>query len=210
MSTAPVKVDYYFSAMSSFAYVGNAAFHAMAKRLSLDVTYRPVKLGEVFARSGGVAVKDRDPARLRNRLLELKRWKLHHGLEMNVEPKFFPTDPTLADLSIIAVQEAGGDAAALITAIMRKLWVEEQNIAERDVIAACLDACGEDREAVLKAADSDAIKAIYAANTERGLEVDIIGSPCVVYQGEAFWGQDRFFMAEEAILSGRAPIIIGR
>ena len=101
MSKAPAKVEYYFSAISSFAYVGNVAFHDMVKRLSLDVTYRPVKLGEVFARSGGASFKDRDPARLRNRLLELKRWKLHRGLEMNVEPKFsrpIPHWPTCRSL----------------------------------------------------------------------------------------------------------------
>ncbi|TLP43803.1 2-hydroxychromene-2-carboxylate isomerase [Cohaesibacter sp. CAU 1516] len=197
------SVDYYFTTISSFAYIGHQAFLDMASRLQLNVTYRPIQLGKVFAASGGLALGDRNPARNRNRMLELQRWRAHHGLEMNLQPKYFPTNPALADSAVIALLEEGRDPAALMTAIMRKVWLEEANIAERDVVAACLSAVGEDADAVLQKAESDTVAAIYEANTERGIAHDIIGSPCVVYQDEPFWGQDRFHLVEEAIQSGR-------
>nr|WP_321445730.1 2-hydroxychromene-2-carboxylate isomerase [uncultured Cohaesibacter sp.] len=201
------SVDYYFSCISSFAYIGHQAFQDMAARLGLDVTYRPVQLGKVFAASGGLALGDRDPARNRYRMLELQRWSAHHGLEMNFQPKFFPTNPALADAAVIAVAQEGRNPAALMTAIMRKVWVEEANIAEREVIATCLSAVGEDADAILQKAQSDTIADIYQANTEQGIALDIIGSPCVVYQGEPFWGQDRFSLVEEAIQSGRPAFV---
>lgn len=205
IATTTRSVEYFFSAISSFAYLGHWAFQDMAKRLELSVTYRPVQLGQVFGSSGGLAFGDRHPARNRNRMLELQRWREHRGLEMNLQPQFFPTNPALADCAIIAVQEEGRDPADLMAHIMRKVWIEEANIAERDVIADCLTACGEEADAILHKAESDTITGIYTTNTERGLALDIIGSPCVVYQDEPFWGQDRFHLVEEAILSGRDP-----
>lgn len=199
------SVDYYFSALSSFAYLGHRAFCQMATKLDLSVAWRPMQLGKVFAGSGGLLISDRHPARNRVRMLELQRWRTHRGLEMNLTPKFFPTNPTLADCAIIMVQEEGRDPADLINAIMEKLWIKDADIAQEDVVASCLQACGEDAQAVLKAAKSGAAMAIYEANSEKALGLDVIGSPCVVYQGEPFWGQDRFFMLEEAIESGRQP-----
>ncbi len=198
------SVDYYFTSISSFAYIGHWAFQEMASRLQLDVTYRPFQLGKVFSQSGGLALGDRHPARNRNRMLELQRWSAHRGLEMNLQPKFFPTNPALADAAIIAVIEEGRSPVELIGAIMRKVWVEEANIADRDVVAACLTSVGEEAEAILQKAETEAISAIYEANTQRGIELDIVGSPCVVYQDEPFWGQDRFGLVEEAIQSGRS------
>ena len=132
------NVEYFFSSMSSFAYLGHWAFQDMVERLSLNVTYRPMQLGKVFAESGGLPVKERHPARNRNRFLELQRWSAYRGLEMNFKPKFFPTNPALADCAVIAIQEDGRNPAALMGAVMRKLWVEEANIAEQEVIADCL------------------------------------------------------------------------
>ena len=197
------KVDYYFSAISSFAYLGHWAFQDLAKRLSLSVTYRPVQLGKLFGGSGGLPLGERHPARNRNRMLELQRWAAHRGLEMNFQPKFFPTNPALADCAIIALQQQGHDPAELMGRVMRKIWIEDANIAERDVVADCIAACGEDADALLAKAQSDTIVSIYDSNSQQGLELDIIGSPSVVFQGEPFWGQDRFGLLEEAITSNR-------
>ena len=198
------SVDYYFTSISSFAYIGHWAFQDLVSKLQLDVTYRPFQLGKVFGESGGLALGDRHPARNRNRFLELQRWSTHRGLEMNLQPKFFPTNPALADAAVIVVQEEGRSPVELMGTLMRKVWVEEANIADRDVVAACLTAVGEEAEAILQKAETDAVTAVYGANTQRGIELDIIGSPCVVYQDEPFWGQDRFHLVEEAIQSGRA------
>lgn len=198
-------VDYYFSAISSFAYLGHWAFQELVSRHKLNVTYKPVQLGKIFAASGGLAFAERDPARLRHRLLELKRWSAFRGLDMNIEPKYFPTNPAIADCAIIAVQSEGRNPAELMGSIMRQVWIYDANIAETEVIGRCLIACGEDADHILALAQSDKIQALYNTNSEEGIKVEIIGSPCVVYQGEPFWGQDRFDLLEEAIRIGREP-----
>lgn len=203
--TRKIDVDYYFSAISSFAYLGHWEFQKLVSRCNLNVTYKPVQLGKVFAASGGLAFADRDPARLRHRLLELQRWSDYRGLDMNIEPAYFPTNPTIADCAIIAVQLEGRDPTELIGSIMRQVWVYDADIADADVVGRCLAACGEDADQMLSRSQSDEILAIYDANSQQGIREEIIGSPCVVYQGEPFWGQDRFEILEEAIKSGRAP-----
>jgi 2-hydroxychromene-2-carboxylate isomerase len=203
------QIDYYYSAISSFAYLGHWAFLDLIKRLSCEVTYRPVQLGNIFAGSGGLGLGDRHPARLRYRLLELQRWRAKRNLEMNLQPKFFPTNPALADCAAIALQAKGHDPSGFMGTIMRDVWVNEQNIAQEEVVAAALAASGFEADEILASAKAADSLALYDANTAKGKELDIIGSPCVVYQGEAFWGQDRFELLEEAIISGRGPFTAG-
>jgi 2-hydroxychromene-2-carboxylate isomerase len=207
---AGIPVDYYFSAISSFAYLGHAAFQELAKKLNLDVTYKPVQLGRVFASSGGLMMGERHPARLRYRLIELQRWREIRGIEMNIEPRFFPTNPSLADCLIIAIQRQGTDPAPLIGAIMQQLWIHEADIAEATTLTRCLEALGLDAESLMARANSKEITDLYEANTEDALANDAVGSPTLLYQGEPFWGQDRFDLFEQAVRSGRAPFSAGR
>src|SRR5205085_3856228 len=65
----PKHVDYYFSFPSPWAYIGHAAFEAIARANGCTVRYRPVMLGELFAETGGLPLAKRHPARQRYRLL---------------------------------------------------------------------------------------------------------------------------------------------
>lgn len=207
--TAKPHIDYYFSTLSSFAYLGHWAFQDMIRRLDCTIFYKPVQLGQVFAASGGLGLGDRHPARLRNRKLELMRWRDKRGLQMNLEPAFFPTNPTLADCTVIALQDLGHDPVPFMGEIMRSVWVHEQDIANAETVASVLSTCDLDAQTILEQAQLPACIGFYEANTKAGIELDIIGSPTPVYQGEAFWGQDRFDMLYEAVESGRPPYQAG-
>ena len=51
----PRKIDYYFSLVSPWAYIGHAPFMEIAQRHGLEINYKPVFLGRVFAETGGSA-----------------------------------------------------------------------------------------------------------------------------------------------------------
>lgn len=198
-------IDYYFSLISPYAYLGHDALHAMARETGATVRYRPARIFDVFDANGGVPLAKRAPARQRYRLLELQRWRAHRGLTLNLAPRHYPVDPSLADRCAIALVAAGGDADGFARDVFRALWADERDIADPALLHETLAAHGADADAVLAAARADASDAIYRLNTDAAIAADLPGLPGYVWRGETFWGQDRIDALREAIVSGRAP-----
>lgn len=203
--SAGAQVDYYFSLVSPYAYLGHAAFLDLAHRHGATVAYRPVRLLEVFAAAGGVPLGQRTPSRQRYRLLELQRWRQARGLPLNLHPAFFPVDGSLADCAAIALTRLQRDPDTYIRDAFRAVWVDERNLADRQTIAELLARAGHDADAVLALASGEAVQAAYRANTEAAAAADLPGVPGYVLAGEAFWGQDRIEMLGQALQSARPP-----
>lgn len=197
-------VDYYFSLLSPYAYLGHGELLAMAQETGVRLAYRPVRIFDLFAANGGLPLGQRAPARQRYRLLELQRWRERRGLPLNLQPRFFPVDPTLADCTAIALADAGADPSGYVTAGFRAVWADDRDIADRATVAALLRDAGHDPEPVLAAAVSEAVAERYRANTGAAIAADLPGLPGYVRGGEAFWGQDRIGLLRDAIAAGRA------
>ncbi len=198
-------VDYFFTCLSPFAYLGHRTLVALAQRQGVTINYLPVALGEVWRDSGAVPVPQRPVARQRYRLIELQRWRAKRAVPLNLKPAHFPTDPTLADRVVIAVGQAGIDPGPVALAMAEALWVHERDIAIEATLVEVLRGANMDAQALLAAAKGEAVEARHGDNTRRGVALGIIGSPCYVYQGEPFWGQDRLELLEEAMASKRPP-----
>src|SRR6202171_3170711 len=108
-------VDYYFTPVSPYTYLGHERFLEIAARHGATIAVKPVDYGRIFPVSGGLPLKQRAPQRQAYRLIELERWSKHLGKPFNVKPKFFPVSPDSAARWIIAAQARGvrGDADAL-------------------------------------------------------------------------------------------------
>ena len=145
---------------------------------------------EVFARTGGAAPKDRHKARQDYRLQDLSRIAGHSGLDFNLHPEFWPTDPLPASLAIIdAVNRDAGDAGLLCRCILRACWAEDRNIAEPDVVDDCLAGAGIATGGTSGGIDD--LKRQFAANTEEAVARNVFGSPTYAVGDQLFWGQDR-------------------
>ncbi|HSI41723.1 MAG TPA: 2-hydroxychromene-2-carboxylate isomerase [Xanthobacteraceae bacterium] len=195
------SVDYYFSIVSPWAFLGHAPFIEVARRHGLNVTYRAVKLGEVFAETGGLPLPKRHPARQRYRLLELQRWRDKRGIDFHLAPAFWPFDATLADMTVLAAAAAGHDPEALVRRLFSGVWQRQENIADAAAVRAALTEVGLPAD-LADAAHGEA--ALYTANRERAVAADVFGSPSYVLDGEVFWGQDRIELLDDALSSGRA------
>ncbi len=198
-------IDYYFTLISPWAYLGHSTLLDIARRHSATLVYKPVKLMGVWEISGSVPLASRSDTRKRYRLIELQRYSELRGLEINLSPKYFPTNPSLADRVAIALIESGKDPAGFMARVFAGLWTGEKDIADPETLAAWLDEEGSDATAVLEAAANEAVAAIYAANTKDAIEADAIGVPAYVLNGEVFWGQDRLDLLDRALESGRRP-----
>lgn len=184
-------IDYYFTTLSPFAYLAGSRLEEIAARHGATITYKPLDIMALFARTGGTPPKDRHPNRIAYRAQEMPRQARKNGLKLNMQPAHWPTNPAPSSYAIIAAQNAGGgDVGALVQSFMCAVWAEERDIAEDDVVRACLAGAGFDPGL----ADSGLLAGAetYAANLEEAISAGVFGAPFyVVDSGQAFWGQDR-------------------
>ncbi len=185
------QIDYYFTVLSPWAYLAGSRLEDIAARHEAGITYKPLDIGQLFARTGGTLPKDRHPSRMEYRMQELKRWSGALDMPMNHTPAHWPTNGAPASYAIIAAQSAGGgDLGALVHGIMRACWAEDKDMAQDDVIKDCLTAAGFDPGL----ADSGLLAGAetYGRNLEDAVNAGVFGSPFYVCDDDArFWGQDR-------------------
>ena len=194
-----MEIDYYFTSIPPFTYLGHSHFLQIAKEAGAQVNFKPVKLGEVFAESGATPLPQRPKSRLDYRLIEPGRWAKKRGLPINKQPSFFPTSPVLADKCIIALQASGAEAGAVIGQILAACWEHEKDIADESTLREILKAHTIDADALLASAQSQAIENIYTNNTNDAINAGALGVPSYLLNGEQFWGQDRLELLEETL-----------
>jgi 2-hydroxychromene-2-carboxylate isomerase len=194
-------VAYYFSPISPWTYLGHTRFADMAQRHGAGINVKPVDFGKVFPVSGGVPVAKRAPQRQAYRMAELRRFRDHLKMPLNLQPMFFPVPADLAAQFIVAAGRNGGSVQAmrLAGALLRACWAEERNISDAETLGAI---CGEqdmDAAKLAASAQSEAVKAEYEANTQEAIARNVFGAPSYVIDGEIFWGQDRLEFVERAL-----------
>jgi 2-hydroxychromene-2-carboxylate isomerase len=191
-------IDYYFSPVSPWTYLGHARFQEIARRHEATIAPKPVDYGRIFPLSGGLPVAKRPAQRQAYRLVELARWRDYLGVPMTIQPKYFPYDSRLATLVIIAAGDAD-KAMKLAGAFLRGCWAEERDMADEAEVAAVIRGAGLDSGALLKQANLPETAARYGAFTDEAIARQVFGAPTYVYKDELFWGQDRLEFLDRAL-----------
>ena len=186
-----LTIEYYLSVVSPWSYLGHKRFCDIARDNSAEILYLPIDSSILFAKTGGLALKDRSPQRKRYRMQELRRWRSRLELELNLEPQYFPTDSNLASRVIIGAIEAGHDVAELVYQLMRTVWVREEDVSETSVVVGAIERSGGSVDDLLAAANHSNVQDIIIENSEQAVSKGVFGVPSYVVGEEVFWGQDR-------------------
>ncbi len=201
-------IEYVFSSISPWAYIGHELFLDIAKRHGAVVSYRPVDLVKLFGESGGLPFPERHPLRQKYTLVEMKRWRAFRGVKMKLQPTHWPYRSTMIDRMTIAAMAKGLGVEPFVFAIMKGAWTLDRDLTDIGVIQEIAKESGLPAEELLTQSNSDEIRQVYADNTAWAVECGCFGSPCYLLDGELFFGQDRLEMLEDALTSGREPIVI--
>ena len=183
------RIDYFFSTISPWAYLAGDRLERIAGRHGASLTYRPLDALQLFDRTGGTRPESRHPARLAYRAQELPRWAEHLGMPIRADVPMTNAAPSA--YAIIAAQEAGGDVAGLVRAILSARFAEGRDIAKDEVIHEALSKAGFDPGLADRGLFVGA--ETYARNLERAVEAGVFGVPFyhVLDSDQRFWGQDR-------------------
>ncbi len=195
------NIDYFFATISPFTYFAGDRLEKIAKLHGASVTYKPLDLMGLFARTGGAALGDRHVSRQEYRMQELIRNSKFTGLPFNPKPAFFPVNPAPSSYAVIAAQTAGGgDVGALVQSFLRSVWADDRDIADDGVIQDCLQKAGFNPAL----ADSGMLAGAetYAANLEEAVSRGVFGSPFYVTDSDQrFWGHDRLDQLDASLAS---------
>ncbi len=191
------QVDYYLTLGSPYTYLGHDRFVEITKRHNTQVNLKLVNMGPIFSETGGLPLAKRAPARQAYRFQELKRWRNHLDLPLNLEPKFFPVNDRAAAGMVIAAQ----NNIDLAGAFLRAVWAEERNIADPDTIVSIANDMGLDGAALFAKSDTPEVTKIWEANTRDAMEVGVFGAPTYAIGEQLFWGQDRLEFLEKVLKS---------
>ena len=192
-------VDFYFTVLSSYTYLAAPRIADMAARTGASFLFKPMDIMQVFVASGTTPPAKQPDVRRAYRTADLARVAKAHAMPINLKPAFWPAPQNLASGLIIAAQDSGNDPMALTQAILKAVWAEEKNIADEATLVDIAGSCGFEGGDLLAQAKTDAVQAVFDANTAEAIEKGVFGSPSFIVEGELFWGQDRLNYVEAAL-----------
>lgn len=194
-------IDYYFATLSPFTYLSGTRPAEIAKKHGATITYKPLDIMALFARTGGTPPKDRHPNRQEYRLQDMARRAKLLDAPLNLKPMFWPTNGAPSAYAIIAAQNTGADVAELVKAFGAACWAQDRDISQDDVVRDCLEKCGFDPAL----ADKDMLTSAetFGKNLEDAVNAGAFGAPFFITDtNERFWGEDRIDDLD-AYLSGK-------
>ena len=199
-------IDFYFSFISLYTYIGYEAFQDLVNRHNLEVNYKPIDLHAVFSAGGGLPVSKRPPQRQAYRFVEMQRWRLARNIPLVLKPKHHPSDPVIGHRMLLAALREGSDVRQFVGNALKILWVNDLDIQDPKVMVQAANQSGLKGDALLEKSHDAAIQADIDSLTQEAVERQVFGTPFFFYRDEPFGGQDRLEMLEDMIRSNREPI----
>ncbi|MBL4581226.1 MAG: 2-hydroxychromene-2-carboxylate isomerase [Gammaproteobacteria bacterium] len=190
-------IDYYLSLISPWSYLGHAKLVKMAEQHDAAISIWPVDFSVIFSSTGGLPLPKRSEQRKAYRMQELRRWRDHTKVELNLEPKHFPVSDKLAATMVVNLRKQDASKAIrLAGACLGACWLEERDISNADTLLAIAAENNLDGDALL--VDRDAVTEEIAKDSAKAVELGVFGAPSYRFGEQLFWGQDRLeFLKKE-------------
>ena len=195
-----LKIEYYMSHGSPWTFLGHKRINEIATENNCELIILPVNYGEIFPVTGGLPVNKRSIQRQKYRLQELRRWSEFLKINLNIEPKFFPSRSLLPSLAIISAKMLNyGNVMEIAYKIMEGLWTKQLDIDDvltlKSIISKIIPTADELIDHTNQKIVADEIK----KNTEKALNSQVFGAPTYVIDDQVFWGQDRLDLVERYV-----------
>jgi 2-hydroxychromene-2-carboxylate isomerase len=193
--------DYALAAHSAYAYLGSARLMEIAAAAKRRIDHRPMDLRRVVAVTGPGPTNSLTPERrayFSGR--EIERWaEARNAPVMDGRPTHHDNDIAVANGMLIAGLVQGMDIDRLAHGLLDAHWRDDADLADRETLARLGAAAGLDPEALLAAALTPEIQAIYEKNTAEAIERSVFGSPTYFVDGDMFYGQDHLELVARAL-----------
>ncbi len=188
-------VEFWYDFASPYAYLAASRIEPLAADADLEVVWRPMPLGPIFA----AAAADNSPyqpmgeAERRYRWRDVERLCAHYGLAL-VRPSVYPRNG-LQGARVALIGSGAAWGPAFTRAVYHANFVDDRDITDLDVLAELLAAIGVSADPVIARSQATETKDRLKAQVQRAIDQGIFGVPSFVVAGELFWGNDRLEQA---------------
>ncbi len=195
-----MKIKYFMSHGSPWTFLGHKKVMKISKDNGCELEILPVNFGDIFPVSGGLPVHKRPLQRQAYRLQELKRWSEYLRINLNIQPKYFPSKSLLPSNVIISLKLLNFDNIfEIANTIMEGMWVKQIDIDDQINLKKILLRYHKTAEEILEFAKSDIVKNELKKYTEDAIKLSVFGAPTYIIDDQVFWGQDRLDFVERYI-----------
>jgi 2-hydroxychromene-2-carboxylate isomerase len=183
-------VDFWYEFASTYSYPAAMRVETLAAGRGVALRWRPFLLGPILAALGqSDSPFNLNPAKGRYMWRDLERICARLALPLR-RPEPFPQRSLLAARAALALEDARRPEFS--RAVYAAEFGGGRPIAERETIAAILEAMGLDAGDILERAASAAVKDKLRSESALAESRGVFGAPNVVTaDGEIFWGNDR-------------------
>ncbi len=183
-------MEFWFEFGSTYSYPAAMRIEDQARAAGVSLRWRAFLLGPIFRAQGwNDSPFNLYPAKGRHMWRDMER--LCANLEVPLtRPSRFPRNGLLA-ARIACWFEDEPWLPAFVRAVYTANFAQDREIAEPDVLSACLADAGADAEEALTAATTDAAKSRLRGAGDEAAAKGIFGAPSFFVDGELFWGNDR-------------------
>jgi len=202
-----IGLELWFDFSCPYAYLASRKAAAIAAAAGVELSWKPMLLGGVFAGIGAGAgpMATLGAAKAAHNARDMQRWAEMLGAPLRV-PAAHPMRTVRALRTLLALPQARWPAA--IDALYAAYWQRNDDITQDAVILAALAEIPEAAAALARADDPD-IKAELRARTDEAIALGIFGAPAWIIRRDVgepilIWGQDRMPWVE-AVLAGWDP-----
>ena len=190
-----MTLSFWFDFASTYSYPAAMRIERLAQERGVALSWNAFLLSRIFRAQGwNDSPFNLYPVKGRYMWRDLERICEAQGLLFR-RPSQFPRNGLLAARIACRFSKETW-MPAFVRAVYQANFAENRDIADRQVIAACLRTVNNEPQTIFDAAGSAEAKAMLRAQTERAVDLSIFGAPSFIANEELFWGHDRL---EEAL-----------
>jgi len=210
-----VKVECFYDCASPWAYIGFSNLLTLATRLGIDVDWRPVVIGFVFAEVNQEVYANRrhltPPLKAAYEQKELRAWAAHAGVTVLAPPKCGHPIKSVKCMRGCVALRASGKLVPFTIAAYEALWRDGRNLGEDAVLADICRQIGVNPDDFFAAIEMEEPKMELKRNSKELARRGGFGVPtCYVDDELMFFGNNRLRLVEYQLrrrlrLSAAAP-----
>lgn len=195
------NLEFWFEFASTYSYPAAARIEALTHQAGIAVVWKPFLLGPIFQRQGwNDSPFNLYPAQGRYMWRDLERICADLDIPLR-RPSVFPRNSVLA-ARVACCFATESWLPEFVRQVFHANFAEDRDIADRQIIEACLDRVGVSGAERIEYALTPEYRDALRLQTERAIAVGIFGAPTFIVDQEMFWGNDRL---ERAIAWCKSP-----